>query len=92
MTTLLALQDTRIVAYEQVRLNGAQSRSCVTMSGAVELRAVLRRDRCVAGTGLAMRLMQRALDAAARELGGRYAWLVSGSATLRHGLLSQGRI
>ena len=72
VTTLLALQDTRIVAYAQVRLNEAPP-SCVTMSGAVELQRFYA-DRSVHGTGLAMRLMQRALDAA-RELGGRYAWL-----------------
>ncbi len=70
--TLLALHDARIVAYAQVRLNEAPP-SCVTMSNAVELQRFYA-DRSVRGTGLTLRLMERALDAA-RELGGRYAWL-----------------
>jgi diamine N-acetyltransferase len=69
---LLALQDSRIVAFAQVRLNDAPP-SCVTMSDAVELQRFYA-DRSVRGTGLTLRLMQLALDAA-RELGGRYAWL-----------------
>jgi len=70
--TLLALQDARIVAYAQVRLN-LLAPACVTQPDAVELQRFYS-DRSVRGTGLTMRLMQRALDAA-RELGGRYAWL-----------------
>ena len=70
--TLLALQDTRIVAYAQVRRN-AMAPACVTLPDAVELQRFYA-DRSVHGTGLTMRLMQRAFDAA-RELGGRYAWL-----------------
>jgi ribosomal protein S18 acetylase RimI-like enzyme len=70
--TLLALQDAQIVAYAQVRLNPTAP-ACVTQPDAVELQRFYA-DRSVRGTGLTMRLMQRAL-AAARELGGRYAWL-----------------
>ena len=70
--TLLALRDTRIVAYAQVRRN-AMAPACVTLPDAVELQRFYA-DRSVQGTGLPMRLMRRALDAA-RELGGRYAWL-----------------
>ena len=72
VVTLLALQDERIVAFAQVRRN-ANAPACVTLPDAVELQR-LYADRSVHGTGLSMRLMQRALDAA-RELGGRYAWL-----------------
>jgi GNAT superfamily N-acetyltransferase len=70
--TLLALQDARIVAYAQVRLNPLAP-ACVTQPDAVELQRFYA-DRSVRGTELTMRLMQRAL-AAARELGGRHAWL-----------------
>jgi diamine N-acetyltransferase len=70
--TLLALQDEGIVAYAQVRLNPSPP-ACVTLPDAVELQRFYA-DRSVHGTGLATRLMQRALDAA-RELGGRHAWL-----------------
>jgi GNAT superfamily N-acetyltransferase len=70
--TLLALLDARIVAFAQVRRN-AMAPACVTVSAAVELQRFYA-DRSVHGTGLTMRLMQDALDAA-RELGGRYAWL-----------------
>ena len=70
--TLLALQDIGIVAYAQVRRN-AMAPACVALPDAVELQR-LYADRSVHGTGLPMRLMQCALDAA-RELGGRYAWL-----------------
>jgi ribosomal protein S18 acetylase RimI-like enzyme len=70
--TLLALRDARIVAYAQVRLN-PMAPACVTKPGAVELQRFYA-DRSVHGTGLATRLMQRALDAA-RELGGQHAWL-----------------
>ena len=72
VVTLLALHDARIVAYAQVRLNEAPP-SCVAMSDAVELQRFYA-DRSVRGTGLTLRLMEHALDAA-RELGGRYAWL-----------------
>ena len=70
--TLVALQDTRILAYAQVRRN-AMAPACVTLPDAVELQRFYA-DRSVHGTELTMRLMQRACDAA-RELGGRYAWL-----------------
>ncbi|MGB7739438.1 MAG: GNAT family N-acetyltransferase [Steroidobacteraceae bacterium] len=70
--TLLALQDSRIVAYAQVRWNEAPP-ACVTLPAAVELQRFYA-DRSMRGTELTLRLMQRALDAA-RELGGRYAWL-----------------
>jgi GNAT superfamily N-acetyltransferase len=70
--TLLALQDARIVAYAQVRLN-PMAPACVTQPGAIELQRFYA-DHSVRGTGLTIRLMQRALDAA-RELGGRHAWL-----------------
>lgn len=70
--TLLALQDARIVAYAQVRLNPTAP-ACVAQPGAVELQRFYA-DRSVHGTGLATRLMQRALDAA-RELGGQHVWL-----------------
>ncbi|MBK7903093.1 MAG: GNAT family N-acetyltransferase [Proteobacteria bacterium] len=70
--TLLALQDARIVAFAQVRLNDAPP-PCVTMPDAVELQRFYA-DRSVRGTGLTSRLMELALDAA-RKLGGRYAWL-----------------
>ena len=70
--TLLALQDTGIVAYAQVRRN-TTAPACVTHPEAIELQRFYA-DRSVHGTGLALRLMRRALDAA-RELGGRYAWL-----------------
>ncbi len=70
--TLLALHDARIVAYAQVRRNAAPP-ACVTLPGAVELQRFYA-DRSVRGTGLTWRLMEFALDAA-RELGGRYAWL-----------------
>lgn len=70
--TLLALQDSRIVAYAQVRRNETPP-ACITLPAAVELQRFYA-DRSLRGTGLSMRLMQHALDAA-RELGGRYAWL-----------------
>ena len=70
--TLLALQDSRIVAYAQVRRN-PMAPACVTQPDAVELQRFYA-DRSLHGTELTTRLMQRAL-AAARELGGRYAWL-----------------
>ena len=70
--TLLALQDTGIVAYAQVRRN-TTAPACVTHPEAVELQR-LYADRSVHGTGLPMRAMQCTLDAA-RELGGWYAWL-----------------
>jgi diamine N-acetyltransferase len=70
--TLLALRDARIVAYAQVRLNESPP-CCVTLSDAVELQRFYA-DRSVRGTGLTMRLMELALDAA-RRLGGRHAWL-----------------
>jgi GNAT superfamily N-acetyltransferase len=70
--TLLALQDSRIVAFAQVR-RSAMAPACVTLTDAIELQRFYA-DRSVHGTGLTLRLMQRALDAA-RELGGRYAWL-----------------
>jgi len=70
--TLLALHDARIVAYAQVRRNDTPP-SCVTMSDAVELQRFYA-DRSVRGTGLTLRLMELALDAA-RKLGGRHAWL-----------------
>ena len=70
--TLLALQDTRIVAFAQVR-RSSMAPACVTVPDAVELQRFYA-DRPVHGTGLTLRLMRRALEAA-RELGGRYAWL-----------------
>lgn len=70
--TLLSLQDSRIVAFAQVR-RSATAPACVTLTDAIELQRFYA-DRSVHGTGLALRLMRRALDAA-RELGGRYAWL-----------------
>ena len=70
--TLLALLDGRLVAFAQVRRN-ALAPACVTLPDAVELQRFYA-DRSVHGTGLTMRLMRRALDAA-RELGGRQAWL-----------------
>lgn len=72
VTTLLALRGSRIVAYAQVRLNDTPP-ACVTMPDAVELQRFYA-DRSVRGTDLTLRLMQLALGAA-RELGGRYAWL-----------------
>jgi diamine N-acetyltransferase len=72
VTTLLALQDSRIVAYAQVRRNETPP-PCITQPAAVELQRFYA-DRSLRGTGLTMRLMQHALDAA-RELGGRHAWL-----------------
>ncbi len=70
--TLLALQDSRIVAYAQVRRNEMPP-ACVRLPGAVELQRFYA-DRSVRGTSLTTRLMERSLEAA-RELGGRYAWL-----------------
>jgi ribosomal protein S18 acetylase RimI-like enzyme len=70
--TLLALQDARIVAYAQVRLNPTAP-GCVTLPDAVEVQRFYA-ERAVHGTGLTTRLLRHALDAA-RELGGRYAWL-----------------
>ena len=70
--TLLALLDARIVAFAQVRHN-ATPPACVTVPDAVELQRFYA-DRALHGTGLATRLMQDAL-AAAREIGGCYAWL-----------------
>lgn len=70
--TLLALQAAQIVAFAQVRRN-ATAPACVSLPDAIELQRFYA-DRSVHGTGLALRLMRRALDAA-RELGGRYAWL-----------------
>ena len=72
VTTLLALQGARIVAFAQVRQNAAPP-TCVTLSNTVELQRFYA-DRSVRGTGLTSRLMELALDAA-RKLGGRYAWL-----------------
>lgn len=72
MTTLLALQGSRIVAFAQVRRNEMPP-ACVTLPEAVELQRFYA-DRSVRGTGLTLRLMEHALDAA-RKLGGRYAWL-----------------
>jgi len=72
VVTLLALHDDRIVGFAQVRLN-ANAPACVTLPDAVELQRFYA-DRSVHGTGLTMRLMQFALDAAC-ELGGRHAWL-----------------
>jgi diamine N-acetyltransferase len=65
-------QGSRIVAFAQVR-RSAIAPACVTLPDAVELQRFYA-DRSVHGTGLTMRLMQYALDAAC-ELGGRYAWL-----------------
>jgi ribosomal protein S18 acetylase RimI-like enzyme len=70
--TLLALQDSRIIAFAQIR-RGTLAPACVTLPDAVELQRFYA-DRSVHGTGLSMQLMRDALDAA-RELGGRYAWL-----------------
>jgi len=70
--TLLALQDSRIVAYAQVRRNETPP-SCVTLPAAVELQRFYA-DRSVRGTSLTTRLMECALDAA-RKLGGQHAWL-----------------
>ena len=70
--TLLALQDARMVAYAQVRLN-PMAPGCVTLPAAVEVQRFYA-ARAVHGTGLTTRLLRHALDAA-RELGGRYAWL-----------------
>jgi diamine N-acetyltransferase len=72
VTTWLAIQDARIVAYAQVRRAGTAP-ACVLAPDAVEVQRFYA-DRSVRGTGLALRLMQHALDAA-RELGGRHAWL-----------------
>jgi GNAT superfamily N-acetyltransferase len=70
--TLLALQEGCMVAYAQVRRN-PRAPDCVTVSDAVELQRFYA-ERAVHGTGLATRLLRSALDAA-RELGGRHAWL-----------------
>lgn len=70
--TLLALQDSRIVAYAQVRQNETPP-ACITLPAAVELQRFYA-DRTVRGTSLTTRLMECALDAA-RKLGGKYAWL-----------------
>lgn len=70
--TWLAVQDERIVAYAQVRRN-ATAPACVVVPDAVEVQRFYA-DRSARGTGLALRLMEHAL-AAARELGGRHAWL-----------------
>lgn len=72
VVTLLALHETRIVAYAQVRLNHAPP-ACVTLPATVELQRFYA-DRAVRGTSLTTQLMERALDAA-RELGGRHVWL-----------------
>lgn len=72
VVTLLALHGDRIVGFAQVRRN-ANAPACVTLPDAVELQRFYA-DRSVHGTGLTTRLMQFALDAA-RELGGRHAWL-----------------
>ncbi len=70
--TWLAVRGARIVAYAQVR-RPAVAPACVVQPDAVEVQRFYA-DRSVRGTGLALRLMEHALDAA-RELGGRYAWL-----------------
>lgn len=70
--TWLAVQGVRIVAYTQVR-RPVVAPACVVVPDAVEVQRFYA-DRSVRGTGLALRLMEHALDAA-RELGGRYAWL-----------------
>ncbi len=70
--TWLAVQGARIVAYAQVRRT-AVSPPCVVQPDALEVQRFYV-DRSVRGTGLALLLMEHALDAA-RELGGRHAWL-----------------
>ncbi len=70
--TWLALRDARIVAYAQVR-RAAAAPPCVLVPDAVEVQRFYA-DRCERGTGLALHLMEHALEAA-RELGGRHAWL-----------------
>lgn len=72
LITLLALRDDNIVAYAQVRKN-AEAPACIDSRDTVEVSRFYA-DRAVRGTGVTRVLMQRSL-AAARELGGRHAWL-----------------
>jgi ribosomal protein S18 acetylase RimI-like enzyme len=70
--TLLALRGDSIVAYAQVRRNGAAP-ACIDTGDTVEVQRFYA-DSSVRGAGVARQLMERALDAAI-ELGGRHAWL-----------------
>ena len=70
--TLLALHGDAIVAYAQVRRNLAPP-ACVTAPDPVEVQRFYA-DRSVRGSGVARRLMDRALRAAV-DMGGRNAWL-----------------
>jgi ribosomal protein S18 acetylase RimI-like enzyme len=70
--TWLAVQGARIVAFAQVR-RAETAPACIVVPDAVEVQRFYT-DRSVRGSGLALRLMEHALDAA-RELGGQHAWL-----------------
>jgi diamine N-acetyltransferase len=73
IVTLLMEEGARIVGYAQVRHN-ATPPDCVTVANPVELhRFYVARSQ--QGTGLASRLMQEALQAAAVDCGGDHAWL-----------------